>query len=55
MARRDNELGLETGASLADVLSMSPPLSCLDLSLNPLMGNIGVACLAKGLKVRYLS
>ncbi|GAX76219.1 hypothetical protein CEUSTIGMA_g3663.t1 [Chlamydomonas eustigma] len=47
---RDNDLGIEAGVYLADFLASSPPLSCLDLALNPLMGSIGVGCLAKGLQ-----
>ena len=51
---RDNDLGLETGAYMAGLLALNPPLACLDLSLNPLVGSIGVESLSGGLRVSVL-
>jgi len=48
---RDNELGLETGSGLADLLAVNSGLSCLDMSENPLLGSIGVEALSRGLQV----
>ncbi len=49
---RDNDFGIEAGVGIAELLSCSStlPLSCLDASINPLLGGIGVACIAQGLR-----
>ena len=49
---RDNELGLEAGSGLGELLAINTLLSCLDMSENPLVGSVGVEGLAKGLQVR---
>ena len=49
---RDNELGLEAGSVLGELLALNPQLSCLDMSENPLVGSVGIEGLAKGLQVR---
>lgn len=56
---RDNDLGLEVGQSLGELLQQSSSfpsssgplvLSCLDISLNPFIGDVGIQALALGLK-----
>ncbi|KAG1677256.1 hypothetical protein FOA52_013456 [Chlamydomonas sp. UWO 241] len=49
--RGNERLGLEVGTGLRDVLARFAPLQCLDVSDNPLFGDVGLVRMAHGLAV----